>query len=113
MTKRERFLRALKNEKVDELVWAPNFDYWLQVNRAEGTLPEKYRNLAVRVSGFSQKFNLLDKKIQDHIIARTKHKAVLQVGQAEKQGGALAGLHVFKSCIIQCLAAGGRMADVF
>lgn len=38
--------------------------------------PEKYRNLAVRVSGFSQKFNLLDKKIQDHIIARTKHKTL-------------------------------------
>jgi len=46
MTKRERFLRALKNEKVDELVWAPNFDYWLQVNRAEGTLPEKYRDMS-------------------------------------------------------------------
>lgn len=35
--------------------------------------PEKYRNLAVRVSGFSQKFCLLSKEIQDHIIARTKH----------------------------------------
>lgn len=36
--------------------------------------PDKYRNLAVRVSGFSQKFYLLDKTIQDHIISRTKHK---------------------------------------
>lgn len=35
--------------------------------------PEKHRNLAVRVSGFSQKFCLLDKPLQDHIIARTKH----------------------------------------
>ncbi len=35
--------------------------------------PEKYQNLAVRVSGFSQKFCLLDKNLQDHIIARTKH----------------------------------------
>jgi pyruvate-formate lyase len=35
--------------------------------------PEKYRNLAVRVSGFSQRFCLLSKEIQDHIIARTKH----------------------------------------
>ena len=35
--------------------------------------PEKYNNLAVRVSGFSQKFNLLDKDMQDHIIGRTKH----------------------------------------
>ncbi len=36
--------------------------------------PEKYQNLAVRVSGFSQRFCLLDKKLQDHIIARTKHE---------------------------------------
>lgn len=36
--------------------------------------PEKYKNLAVRVSGFSQKFSLLDKTLQDHIIGRTKHK---------------------------------------
>ena len=35
--------------------------------------PEKHRNLAVRVFGFSQKFNLLDKNLQDHIIHRTKH----------------------------------------
>jgi len=35
--------------------------------------PEKYNNLAVRVSGFSQKFNLLSPELQDHIIARTKH----------------------------------------
>ncbi|MBP3633397.1 MAG: helix-turn-helix domain-containing protein [Oscillospiraceae bacterium] len=35
--------------------------------------PEKYNNLAVRVSGFSQKFNLLSEELQDHIIGRTKH----------------------------------------
>ena len=38
--------------------------------------PEKHRNLAVRVSGFSQKFELLSKEMQDHIIQRTKHKAL-------------------------------------
>ena len=38
--------------------------------------PERYNNLAVRVSGFSQRFNLLDKSLQDHIIARTKHATV-------------------------------------
>ena len=38
--------------------------------------PEKYRNLAVRVSGFSQKFYLLNNRLQDHIIARTKHKCL-------------------------------------
>lgn len=36
--------------------------------------PEKYPNLAVRVSGFSQKFYLLHAGLQNHIIARTKHK---------------------------------------
>ncbi len=35
--------------------------------------PEHHTNLAVRVSGFSQKFNLLSRALQDHIIARTKH----------------------------------------
>lgn len=36
--------------------------------------PDEYPHLAVRVSGFSQRFCLLDKKLQDHIIARTKHE---------------------------------------
>ncbi len=38
--------------------------------------PEKHKNLAVRVSGFSQKFNLIDKQLQDHIICRTKHNTL-------------------------------------
>lgn len=38
--------------------------------------PDKYRNLAVRVSGFSQRFCLLSQEIQDHIIARTKHASL-------------------------------------
>ena len=36
--------------------------------------PEHYNNLAVRVSGFSQKFNLLSPQLQNHIIGRTKHQ---------------------------------------
>lgn len=36
--------------------------------------PENHNNLAVRVSGFSQKFNLLTPELQDHIIGRTKHE---------------------------------------
>jgi len=36
--------------------------------------PERYSNLCVRVSGFSQPFRLLDRPMQDHIIARTKHR---------------------------------------
>lgn len=46
MTKRERYLKALRNEQVDSLVWAPNFDYWLKVNTAEGSLPEKYKGMS-------------------------------------------------------------------
>lgn len=38
--------------------------------------PEKHAGLAVRVSGFSQKFNLLEKPLQDHIIGRTKHQCL-------------------------------------
>ena len=38
--------------------------------------PEKYNNLAVRVSGFSQKFNLISPELQNHIIARTKHSCL-------------------------------------
>ena len=38
--------------------------------------PERYRNLAVRVSGFSQKFEFLNKDMQDHIIERTKHRHI-------------------------------------
>ena len=58
MTKRQRFLAAMLRMPTDgELVWAPNFDYWLDVNRAQGTLPEKYinksRNDIVRAVGGS------------------------------------------------------------
>lgn len=57
MTKRERYLRALRTEQVGELVWAPNFDYWLAVNRAEGSVPPQFeglsRNDIVRAVGAS------------------------------------------------------------
>jgi formate C-acetyltransferase len=35
--------------------------------------PEKYGNLPVRVAGYSQMFRLLDRDLQEHVIARTKH----------------------------------------
>lgn len=37
--------------------------------------PEKYGNIPVRVAGYSQLFNFLDKPTQDHVIARTKHES--------------------------------------
>lgn len=36
--------------------------------------PEKYNNLIVRVAGYSDYFNNLDKNLQDEIITRTEHK---------------------------------------
>lgn len=42
--------------------------------RAAQEDPERYANLCVRVSGFSQQFVLLNRELQDHIIARTKHE---------------------------------------
>ncbi len=35
--------------------------------------PEKYGNIPVRVAGYSQMFKLLDRDLQNHVIARTKH----------------------------------------
>ncbi|MFZ7101817.1 MAG: trans-4-hydroxy-L-proline dehydratase [Peptococcaceae bacterium] len=37
--------------------------------------PEKYRDLIVRVAGYSDYFQNLNKKLQDEIIARTEHKS--------------------------------------
>jgi formate C-acetyltransferase len=37
--------------------------------------PEQYKNLRVRVSGFSGNFTLLGKDIQDEVIRRTDHSA--------------------------------------
>jgi len=35
--------------------------------------PEKYRDLVVRVAGYSAQFVSLDKSVQDDIILRTEH----------------------------------------
>lgn len=37
--------------------------------------PEHYGNIPVRVAGYSQLFRLIPPEIQDHLIARTKHRA--------------------------------------
>ena len=43
--------------------------------RAAQKEPEKYRNLIVRVAGFSDYFNNLSKTLQDEIISRTEHQS--------------------------------------
>jgi formate C-acetyltransferase len=35
--------------------------------------PEQYQNLVVKVAGYSALFSMLDKELQDQIIARTTH----------------------------------------
>jgi len=42
--------------------------------RAAQKEPEKYRNLIVRVAGYSDYFNNLSKTLQDEIISRTEHQ---------------------------------------
>jgi formate C-acetyltransferase len=37
--------------------------------------PERYGNIAVRVAGYSQMFRLIDRELQEHLIARTKHRS--------------------------------------
>ncbi len=43
--------------------------------RAAQTEPEKHRDLIVRVAGYSDYFNHLNRKLQDEIISRTEHQA--------------------------------------
>jgi len=42
MTQKERFLTALRGGRPDRIPWACNFDHWLNVNRARGTLPKEF-----------------------------------------------------------------------
>jgi formate C-acetyltransferase len=42
--------------------------------RQAQTEPEKYGNIPVRVAGYSQMFKLLPAELQEHVIARTKHR---------------------------------------
>jgi formate C-acetyltransferase len=44
--------------------------------RAAQADPEKYKNLIVRVAGYSDYFRNLSKKLQDEIIARTEHMSL-------------------------------------
>jgi uroporphyrinogen decarboxylase-like protein len=44
--KKERYYSALRNQGDDKIVWAPNFDWWYNVNKANGTLPPEYTNFS-------------------------------------------------------------------
>ena len=47
-------------------------DFRLALREAQAH-PEQYRNLVVKVAGYSARFSMLDKELQDQIIARTTH----------------------------------------
>jgi formate C-acetyltransferase len=65
-----RFLQTAVQKGVGQLQFNVVTEETLRKAQAD---PDSYQNLAVRVSGFSQRFCLLSKELQDHIIARTKH----------------------------------------
>lgn len=61
----------LINSLADPMLYSST--WWDETLRRAQAELEKHQELAVRVSGFSQRFCLLRKELQDHIIARTKH----------------------------------------
>ncbi len=46
MNKRDEYMRALRRESTPSLTWAPNFDWWYDVNTANHTIPIEYRGLS-------------------------------------------------------------------
>ncbi len=46
MTRRERFLAILGKQRADTITWAPNFDHWLNVNRANDTVPAEFDGMS-------------------------------------------------------------------
>ncbi len=46
MTKRENVTRIYKKQKGERLPFMPNFDHWLGVNNARGTMPAAYRGMS-------------------------------------------------------------------
>ena len=69
-----RFAQLLKTFLVDLKGFQVQFNIVsADVLRAAQREPEKYPNLIVKVAGYSAYFVMLDRKLQDQIIARTEH----------------------------------------
>jgi len=47
LTHRERILKVARGELVDKIPWVPRIDLWHNAHALSGTLPEKYKGLAV------------------------------------------------------------------
>jgi formate C-acetyltransferase len=70
----ERLAQAIETAiamKVGQLQWNVTTVERLLQAQAD---PEHYGNIPVRVAGYSQMFRLVPPDLQEHIIARTKHK---------------------------------------
>jgi pyruvate-formate lyase len=63
-------IEAAMAMKVGQLQWNVTTVERLRQAQAD---PEHYGNLPVRVAGYSQMFKLVNRELQEHIIARTKH----------------------------------------
>lgn len=111
MTKRERYLKALHNQPTDQLVWAPNFDYWFMVSSAEGTLPEKYAGMSCndiirsigatiwrRVGGLKAVVDPSVKTKWTELDDSTLHEIETPVGSVRSVSSATEGPHRSKAC---------------
>jgi pyruvate-formate lyase len=67
-----QLIRAAVDMGVGQLQW--NVTTAARLRQAQED-PERYGNIAVRVAGYSQMFKLINRELQDHIIARTKHRS--------------------------------------
>ncbi|MCP4639409.1 MAG: hypothetical protein GY851_03200 [bacterium] len=47
MTLKELNRKIFRREPVDRVLWQPRIEHWYNVNRTEGTLPERYRSMTL------------------------------------------------------------------
>lgn len=47
MTYRERTLAVFAHQPVDNIVYQPRIEHWYAVNRSQGTLPERYKDMSL------------------------------------------------------------------
>lgn len=45
MTFRERQNATFRGDPLDRVLWQPRLEHWYRINKAQGTLPERYRNM--------------------------------------------------------------------
>ena len=46
MTFRDRHLATFRRQPLDRVVWQPRLEHWYAVNKHQGTLPERYRDMS-------------------------------------------------------------------